>query len=222
MTLLDGFFLRYYPSALAASVICVVIPQASFLIKDATGYSPENLKPIITLFNFFTTLLPYQGIVVPLEPYFGKKAFSEDPYTRQFHHSKALPVIHELIARGYNGETPSIFSSETSSNLSQPDSERSFGSPERNLSHSTHSDCSTPTTTLDSPSFGVLVMSDTSPMKSDTTAAAMTPVKKNGTHQNQRKRKKPGSRTRRKTGIKAQVLLTDISSDSSSGQEVII
>jgi len=110
MTLLDSYFLRFYPSALAASALCVVVPQAKSFIKEATGYTTECLQPCIQLLNIFT-ILPTQGLVIPSKPYFRSKAHFEEPYTRQTHHPKALEMIHELISRGYTEDEDTSSSS---------------------------------------------------------------------------------------------------------------
>jgi len=109
LTLLDSYFLRFYPSALAASALCVIVPQAKCLIKEATGYTTESLHPCIQLLNIFT-ILPTQGLVTPSKPYFRKVQF-EEPYTRQTHHPKALELIHELISRGYTEDEDTSASS---------------------------------------------------------------------------------------------------------------
>jgi len=93
----------------------VVIPQAKYLIREATGYTIESLKPCTQLLNIFT-ILPYQGLVFPSKPYFSSKTFTEEPYTRQTHHPKSLELMHELISRGYTDEEETQLDTSLSSN----------------------------------------------------------------------------------------------------------
>jgi len=203
MTILDSYFLRFYPSALAASALCVVIPQARFLIREATGYTTESLKPCIQLLNIFT-ILPYQGLILPSKPYFSSKTFLEEPYTRQTHHPKSLELIHELISRGYTEEEeiPRHFvdTSIASTDLSLTSSNDT--STELNTSHDSSPTrmkisrgMGTPSSTNGSP-MSVPMTSENSPIKLSTPVKFVSKIKITQSTKN-----KGRSRNRRKSSL---------------------
>lgn len=97
MCILDVYFLRFFPSALAASAMFVVMPELHQWHKQITGYDASALSACINFLHHFSTHLRHLGIRPPAKPYFELKIPPEDMYTRQSHHPDALQLLSDLV-----------------------------------------------------------------------------------------------------------------------------
>eukprot|EP00808_Paulinella_micropora_P001333 g11701.t1 len=95
--LLDARVLQFYPSALAASTLCLVLPEAVPLLKSVTGYDARSLAPCIDMLQQYLILPGSTAATAPrtTNPYFNQKVI-EEPYTRQTHSPKFLTLLREV------------------------------------------------------------------------------------------------------------------------------
>ena len=89
VALLDISFLKFYPSALAVSALCVVCPAVAEYISLICPYTLLQLQPCVVWLSSFS-MLPHRGLLLPKKPYFDVKTASDEYYTKQLHHPLAL------------------------------------------------------------------------------------------------------------------------------------
>lgn len=89
VALLDISFLKFYPSALAASALCVVCPAVAEYLSLICPYSLLQLQPCVVWLSSFS-MLPHRGLLLPKKPYFDVKTAPDEYYTKQLHHPLAL------------------------------------------------------------------------------------------------------------------------------------
>lgn len=110
VAMLDIWALRFYPSALAASALLLLLvyepaygPVVDVaILKHVTGYEPADLVTCVALLKEISDKLPYRGLQ-KVKPYFENLRIpAEDLYTRQSHHPDALRILSDLGRCGYN------------------------------------------------------------------------------------------------------------------------
>lgn len=105
VALLDISFVKFYPSALAASALCVVCPAVVDYLSLLCPYSFEQLQPCVAWLAEFMSL-PHRGLLLPKRPFFDVKVLfrilflfyfqipCEEYFTKQLHHPLALKHLH--------------------------------------------------------------------------------------------------------------------------------
>lgn len=104
MAMMDTVFLQFYPSALAASAMLHVLPQASATVEAVSPYSVKQLEPITFLLKRFSEV-PSCGPRPPSKQCLDLKIPPEDMFTRQVHNQIALNHsldIAPVLAQDWN------------------------------------------------------------------------------------------------------------------------